>query len=83
MRITMHLYDTGSGDNARRFAMEMEQSGIADQVRAEPGNERYEYFFPMNDPQTVLLIDSWSDQRAGSTSRISHDADDRDTSGEI
>ena len=26
--------------------------------------ERYEYFFPMNDPQTVLLIDSWSDQRA-------------------
>lgn len=64
MRITMHLYYTGSGDNARRFAMEMEQSGIADQVRAEPGNERYEYFFPMNDPQTVLLIDSWSDQRA-------------------
>ena len=35
-----------------------------DAVRAEEGNERYAYFFPMDDPQTVLLIDRWRDQAA-------------------
>ena len=33
-------------------------------IRAEAGNLRYEYFLPMNDPETVLLIDSWEDQGA-------------------
>ena len=64
MRITMNLYYTGQNGSARKFAEEMEQSGTAAKIRAEAGNERYEYFFPMNDPETVLLIDSWSDQRA-------------------
>lgn len=62
MRITMHLYYTGKDGRARKFAEEMERSGTADLIRAEPGNERYDYFFPMNDPETVLLIDSWKDQ---------------------
>ena len=42
----------------------MEASGIADAVRAEEGNERYEYFIPLNYPETVLLIDRWRDQQA-------------------
>ena len=50
--------------NARAFADEMESSGIAKAIRAEAGNLRYEYFQPLNDPETVLLIDSWSDQEA-------------------
>ncbi|HIS04563.1 MAG TPA: antibiotic biosynthesis monooxygenase [Candidatus Fimenecus stercoravium] len=62
MRITMHLYYTGKDGSARKFAEEMERSGTADLIRAEAGNERYDYFFPMNDPETVLLIDSWKDQ---------------------
>ena len=56
MSITVNLYYTGTDGNARKFAEEMEASGIADAVRAEEGNEKYEYFFPMNDPETVLLI---------------------------
>lgn len=64
MSITVNLYYTGTGGNARKFAEEMELSGIADAVRAEAGNEKYEYFFPMNDPETVLLIDRWRDQAA-------------------
>ena len=28
------------------------------------GSARYEYFFPMDDPETVLLIDRWRDQEA-------------------
>lgn len=27
-------------------------------------NIRYNYFFPMNDPETVLLIDAWESQEA-------------------
>lgn len=62
--ITINLYYKGMNGNARAFADEMESSGIADAVRAEDGNLRYEYFQPLNDPETILLIDSWSDQAA-------------------
>lgn len=64
MSITVNLYYTGKNGNARKFAEEMESSGIAEAVRAEEGNEKYEYFFPMNDSETVLLIDRWKDQAA-------------------
>ena len=62
--ITVNLYYKGINGNARAFADEMESLGIADAIRAEEGNLRYEYFQPLNDPETVLLIDSWSDQEA-------------------
>ena len=64
MSIMMHLYYTGTEGNARRFAEEMERTGTADLVRNEEGNERYEYFYPAADPETVLLIDIWKDQEA-------------------
>lgn len=62
--ITVNLYYKGTNGNARAFADEMESSGIADAIRAEKGNLRYEYFQPLDDPETILLIDSWSDQAA-------------------
>ena len=62
MAITVNLYYTGKNGSARLFAEEMESSGTADLIRSEDGNLRYEYFVPMNDPETVLLIDSWRDQ---------------------
>lgn len=62
--ITVHLYYRGENGSARAFADEMEQSGIAEAIRKEPGNLRYEYYQPIHDPQTVLLIDSWTDQAA-------------------
>ena len=64
MSIAVNLYYTGVNGNARKFAEEMERSGVADLIRQECGNERYEYFFPVNDPETVLLIDIWKDQNA-------------------
>ena len=60
----MNLYYTGRDGSARKFAEEMVRSGIVSKVREEEGNERYEYFFPMEDPETVLLIDRWRDQAA-------------------
>ena len=62
--ITVNLYSTGTNGNARKFAEEMESSGTAEKIRSESGNVRYEYFFPMNDPETVLLIDAWENQEA-------------------
>ena len=62
--ITVNLYYTGTNGSARAFAEEMVQSGVVTAIRAEDGNLRYEYFFPMNDPETVLLIDQWRDQEA-------------------
>ena len=62
MSITVNLYYKGENGAARRFAEEMESSGTADAIRAEAGNLRYEYFVPLQDPETILLIDSWKDQ---------------------
>lgn len=62
--LTVHLYYHGKNGSARRFAEEMEQSGIAPAIRREAGNLRYQYFQPLDDPETVLLIDSWQDQAA-------------------
>ena len=64
MTITVNLRYTGKDGNARKFAEEMISSGTVDAIRAEPGNLRYEYYQPLDDPETVLLIDSWQDQAA-------------------
>ena len=62
--ITVNLYYTGTNGSARAFAEEMVSSGTVAAIRAEDGNVRYEYFFPIEDPETVLLIDQWRDQAA-------------------
>lgn len=64
MAITVNIYYTGENGNARKFAEEMEQSGTVAAIRAEEGNKKYEYFYPKNDPETVLLIDSWESHEA-------------------
>lgn len=64
MSITVHIYYTGKNGDAGKFAEEMVSSGIVRDIRAEEGNLRYAYFFPMEDPETVLLIDSWKDQHS-------------------
>ncbi len=64
MSITVNIYYTGKNGSARAFAEEMTSSGLVDKIRKEDGNQKYEYFFPMDDPETVLLIDRWRDQAA-------------------
>jgi len=64
MSIIVNLYYIGHNGSARSFAQEMESRGIADAIREEDGNERYEYFQPLSDPETILLIDCWRDQES-------------------
>ena len=64
MAITINIYYSGKNGNAKKFAEEMISSGVVSKICAEDGNIRYEYFYPLNDEETVLLIDSWEDQHA-------------------
>lgn len=64
MSLTINIYYTGKNGSAKKFAEEMVSNGIVDKIRAEDGNERYEYFFPMEDKETVMLIDRWKNQEA-------------------
>ncbi len=64
MSLTINIYYTGQNGNARKFAEEMISSSIVNRVRQEKGNTKYEYFYPLDDEETVLLIDCWDSQEA-------------------
>ena len=64
MSLTINIYYTGKDGSARKFAEEMVEKGVVDKVRAEKGNQKYEYYFPMDDEETVLLIDRWENEDA-------------------
>lgn len=60
--ITIHIHYTGHNGSARKFAEEMLSSKTVEQIRAESGNLGYSYYLSLDDPETLLLIDSWRDQ---------------------
>ena len=62
--ITVNIRYTGTNGSAKAFADEMISSGTVAAIRSEDGNLRYEYYMPFDDPETILLIDSWRDQEA-------------------
>lgn len=64
MTITVNIYYTGENGSARKFANEMIKSGTVDLIKKEAGNIKYDYFYPIDDEETVLLIDSWENQEA-------------------
>ena len=64
MQITINIRYTGKNDSVKYFLQEMKDSGTIDAIRAEAGNLRYEYYWSLEDPDTVLLIDSWESQAA-------------------
>lgn len=64
MAITVNLRYTGKDGSALAFAREMRDSGTVSKIRAEDGNLQYEYYQSLDDPETVLLIDSWKDQQS-------------------
>ncbi|MCZ1941617.1 antibiotic biosynthesis monooxygenase [Enterococcus faecium] len=50
MSITVNILYTSTNGQARKFA--------------EEGNEKYDYYFPLEDPESLLLIDRWKDEEA-------------------
>lgn len=61
---TINIYYKGKNGSAKDFAREMISSGIVDEIRKKEGNLRYEYFEPLEDEETILLIDSWKNQES-------------------
>ena len=77
MAITVNLRYTGKNGAAQAFAREMISSGTVEKIRSEKGNLRYEYYLPFDEKseggdqpnsksseETILLIDSWENQKA-------------------
>ena len=64
MSIAVNLRYKGENGAAKKFAEEMISSGTVRKIREEAGNLRYEYYTSFDDPETVLLIDSWENQEA-------------------
>lgn len=64
MSITVNLRYKGENGAARKFAEEMISSGTVEAIRNEAGNLKYEYFQSLDDPETILLIDSWENQES-------------------
>lgn len=62
--ITINITYSGEGQNARRFMEEMLASSVVESIRKEPGNIRYDYYIPVEDSESILLIDSWENQDA-------------------
>ena len=62
--ITFNIYYKSENGNAKKFAEEMIKSKIVDEIKSKKGNIKYDYFYPLNDENIVLLIDSWENQAA-------------------
>ena len=64
MSLVVNIYYTGKNGSAKKFAEEITKSGMVDLIRNEEGNLGYNYFFPKEDEETVLLVDKWKDRKA-------------------
>ncbi len=62
--ITIIIKYKGIKANARNFMKEMIDKGIVDKIRKEEGNLRYDYYLPIDDNNSIILIDSWINQEA-------------------
>lgn len=62
--ITVIIRYKGTNGAAKRFVDEMISSHIVENIKKEEGNLRYEYFYPLEDDESVILIDSWKDQES-------------------
>lgn len=63
-QLFINIRYTGQDGNARKYVEEMENSGIAARIRALEGCLGYDFYFPADDPEGLLLIDSWQNQEA-------------------
>lgn len=64
MSIVSNITYTGQGDDAKDYAIEMMSSGLVQKVREEPGCLKYSFYFPMEDKNSVLLINEFTDEEA-------------------
>lgn len=64
MSLVINIHYTGKNGSAVDFMKEMIDSGIVNDIRSEKGNIRYHYYIPIDDKESILLIDEWENQAA-------------------
>lgn len=65
--LLMHvIYKTKAGKRDE-FIQKVEEAGIIEASRQEPGNVAYQYFYPIDDNSNVLLVESWTNTAAQAT----------------
>lgn len=63
MAIMINIYYIGTDGSVRKIAEEMVSTRVVKAIRGE-WNLKYDQFFPMNDTETVLIIESQGNQEA-------------------
>lgn len=56
------MYTLKSGCK-EEFINLLRQQNIIEDTRQEPGNIRYEFFFPIEDNHDILLVEQWQDEQ--------------------
>ena len=64
MAVVINVFYEGSDGAAEAFVEDVVSEGLLDAVRSEDGCLGYEYFRSMEDPDRVLLVEHWRDERA-------------------
>lgn len=64
MTMVINVFYEGSDGAAEAFVEDVVSEGLLDAVRSEDGCLGYEYFRSMEDPDRVLLVEHWRDERA-------------------
>lgn len=62
--LIIQILYTGKGHAARDFMQEMIDSGTVEKIRNQSGNLAYDYYLPVEDENSLLLIDRWESQTA-------------------
>ena len=62
--MTILLRYRGKEGSTLLFSREMHESGLMEEIRKEEGNVRYEHYRSLEDPEVLLLVDSWESQEA-------------------
>jgi quinol monooxygenase YgiN len=63
MNLIINIYYKGQNGGVKEFVKEMISSGLVERIRKEEGNLGYNYYLPVEDNETVLLIDKWKEQK--------------------
>ena len=62
--LLLHVTYTTKPGKRTEFLNTLTQLGIVEKSKQEPGNIRYDYYYPIDSEDQLLLVEIWEDQKA-------------------
>ena len=62
--ITLNIYYCCNAGQRDAFYKELCDLGIRAKSKSEPGSVQYDYFLDIQNPDTLMLVESWENQEA-------------------